>query len=33
LVQNIGRGHSGLAVDSDHRNRVAEAFGEVMIAI
>ena len=33
LVQNIRRGHYDLAIDSDHRNRVADAFDELMIAI
>ncbi|MDQ6613810.1 MAG: IS6 family transposase [Actinomycetota bacterium] len=34
LVQNIRRGHYDLAADSsDHKNRVADAFDELMIAI
>ena len=33
LVQNIRRGHYDIAVDSDHRNRVADAFDELMMAI
>jgi IS6 family transposase len=33
LVQNVRRGHYDLAADSDHRNRLAAAFDELMIAI
>jgi transposase-like protein len=33
LVQNIRRRHYDLAADSDHRNRVADAFDELMIPI
>jgi IS6 family transposase len=33
LVQNIRRRHYDLAADSDYRNRVADAFDELMVAI
>ena len=33
LVQNIRRGHYELAVDSNHRSRLADAFEELMIAV
>lgn len=33
LVQNIRRGHYELAVDSEQRHRVADAFDELMLAV
>jgi hypothetical protein len=33
LVQNTRRGHYELAVDSNHRYRVADAFEELVIAV